>query len=79
MPPQFMKDLKTPVIDKDQNQKSGKFNGLEDDDMTDDELDEFDDEFKNGDILKFKLEMLFPAQISIQSLHFPELKCLQSL
>ncbi|CAA3026131.1 Hypothetical predicted protein [Olea europaea subsp. europaea] len=58
MPPQFMKDLKTPVIDKDQSQKSGKFNGLEDDDMTDDELDEFDDEFKNGDTLKFKLEIL---------------------
>ncbi|CAI9776298.1 unnamed protein product [Fraxinus pennsylvanica] len=43
MPPQFMKDLKMPVLGKDQNPNSGKFNGLEDDDMTDDELDEFDD------------------------------------
>ncbi|CAI9771009.1 unnamed protein product [Fraxinus pennsylvanica] len=45
MPPQFMKDLKMP---KDQNPKSGKFSGLEDD-MTDDELDEFDDEDDDED------------------------------
>ncbi|XP_073277666.1 heavy metal-associated isoprenylated plant protein 32-like [Primulina huaijiensis] len=49
MPPQFMKDLKMP-LNKEQNQKSVRFNLPEDEDLSDDDdEDEEDDEELDGD------------------------------
>ncbi|CAA2967853.1 heavy metal-associated isoprenylated plant 32-like [Olea europaea subsp. europaea] len=62
LPPDFMKDMKMPLINKEQNPKSVKFNLPEDEGLTDDEFDyEFDDDdFDDDD--EFDDEIIEPVK-----------------
>ncbi|XP_073053701.1 uncharacterized protein [Primulina eburnea] len=59
MPPQFMKDMKMPPLNKNQNQKSVRFNLPEDEDLSDDEEDD-DDELDDDDLEDAPLNKMKP-------------------